>query len=51
MPNILVVRKEKPAVRLEKPQEREKTNQKGQNTVRQNRAELITRKTECVNEL
>lgn len=37
-------------VRLEKPQEGQKPNQKVQEAVRQNKAELRRWKTECVNE-
>lgn len=50
MPTSLVQKEEKLAVRLEKPQERQKPNQKGQKTARQNSAELSGWKTECVNE-
>lgn len=50
VPTILVQKEGKPVVRLEKPQEGQKPNQKVQETVRQNKAELRRWKTECVNE-
>ncbi|EOB03513.1 hypothetical protein Anapl_04159 [Anas platyrhynchos] len=50
VPTILVQKEGKPVVRLEKPQEGQKPNQKVQETVRQNKTELRRWKTECVNE-
>lgn len=50
VPTILVQKEGKLAVRLEKPQQGQKPNQKVQETVRQNKAELRRWKTECVNE-
>lgn len=50
IPAILLEKEENLAERLEKPQERQKPNQKAQETVRQNKPELRRWKTECVNE-